>query len=186
MPRRQALALRPPLPAVEALLPLVRSAVFDRSGRYRYALSRRWAPGGAGVAFVLLNPSTADAVRDDPTLRRCIGFARAWGYASLEVVNLFAWRATHPEALRASPAPVGPENDGYLLAAARRAARVVLAWGVHGTLDGRDRAVCDLLAQAGRPLECLGITRDGHPRHVLYLPREAQPQPFLVPTSAAT
>jgi hypothetical protein len=158
--------------------PIVRAAVFDASGRYRYTLTRRWAPGGETVAFVLLNPSTADAERDDPTVRRCIGFARDWGYAALEVVNLFAWRATRPSELRRAPAPVGVQNDAHLLQAARRAARIVLAWGVHGAWAGREEAVRALLEPVAGRLECLGITRGGHPRHVLYLPREARPMPF--------
>lgn len=155
-----------------------REAAFDASGRYRYALTRRWAPGGAQVTFVLLNPSTADATRDDPTIRRCMGFARAWDHTALEVVNLFAWRATRPAELRRAPAPVGEENDTYLLRAVRRAARVVLAWGIHGALAGRDAAVCELLRRAGVQAECLGVTQAGQPRHVLYLPRDAQPLPF--------
>jgi hypothetical protein len=178
MPPRHAAAQRPLPSDVEPLQALVRSAVFDASGRYRYSLKRRWAPGGESVAFVLLNPSTADAERDDPTIRRCMGFARDWGYASLEVVNLFAWRATHPESLRLCPEPVGPQNDACLLAAARRAARTVLAWGVHGALYGRDHDVCALLAQEALRLDCLGTTRGGHPRHVLYLPRDARPAAF--------
>jgi hypothetical protein len=158
-----------------------RGAVFDRSGRYRYRLTRRWAPDGATVAFVLLNPSTADAARDDPTIRRCIGFARDWGYAALEVVNLFAWRATEPAALHRAEAPVGPRNDAHLLRAAREAQRVVLAWGVHGALAGRDRAVLALLAPLGERLVCLGRTRAGQPRHVLYLPAAARPRAWGEP-----
>ncbi|HKJ00091.1 MAG TPA: DUF1643 domain-containing protein [bacterium] len=154
---------------------LLRAAVFDASGCYRYTLTRRWAPGGDSVAFVLLNPSTADAERDDPTIRRCMGFARDWGFAALEVVNLFAWRVTQPAGLRRAPDPVGPENDAHLLRVTQAARRVVLAWGIHGALGGRDAAVCALLASAVRRLECLGVTQGGHPRHVLYLPRDTRP-----------
>lgn len=167
-------------PRPEAPPPLERAAVFDGSGRYRYALTRRWASGGRTAAFVLLNPSTADAQRDDPTIRRCMGFARAWGFAALEVVNLFAWRATRPQALRQAAAPVGPENDAHLLRAARGAGRVVLAWGIHGALDGRAAAVCALLAGAGLRPRCLGHTRNGQPRHVLYLPRDAPCVPYAL------
>jgi hypothetical protein len=157
---------------------LARRALFDPTGRYRYALERRWAPGGRRLAFILLNPSTADGERDDPTVRRCIGFARRWGFSSLEVVNLFALRATQPAALRGAADPVGPENDGHLLAAAGRADRVVLAWGIHGKWRGREGEVLRLLRESRRGLSCLGLTREGHPRHVLYLPALARPVPF--------
>ena len=89
----------------------------------------------------MLNPSTADASRDDPTIRRCIGFARAWGYGGVEVVNVFALRATEPSLLRRVRDPVGPGNDAALAAATARVDAIVIAWGVHGTLLQRDRTV---------------------------------------------
>jgi hypothetical protein len=170
-----------PPPAPEAPAAVWRGAVFDAGGRYRYALTRRWAAGGAAVAFVLLNPSAADAERDDPTIRRCMGFARAWGCAALEVVNLFAWRATRPAMLRQAPDPVGLDNDAHLLRAARGAQRVVLAWGAHGDLGGRDAAVLALLERSGIRAHCLGVTLGGQPRHVLYLPRETGLQRYAPP-----
>ncbi len=157
-----------------------RAAQFDATGSYRYSLTREWAAGHR-VAFVLLNPSTADHTQDDPTLRRCIGFAQAWGYGALEVVNLFAYRATRPAALRAAAEPVGPENDRFLRAAQRRAQAVVLAWGIHGVWRGRDQAVLRLFRAGRMPVQCLGLTRDGHPRHVLYLPRGLTARPFVPP-----
>jgi|SRR5690349_11377452 len=145
----------------------------DRTGRYRFTLWRA-LPGGLGrVLFIMLNPSTAGARQDDPTIRRCIGFARAWGFARMDVVNLFALRATHPADLRRARDPVGAGNDRAIAAAARRADLVVAAWGVHGALAARDRAVRALLAD--RPLHCLGVTRAGHPRHPLYLPAATRP-----------
>ncbi len=159
-----------------------RSARFDRSGVYRYSLTRRWSGGGGAVAFVMLNPSTADALRDDPTIRRCIGFARAWGFGALEVVNLFAFRATHPSQLRAAADPVGPRNNRILRAALSRADAVVAAWGVHGSWGGRDRAVLRLLSarkdQTWPAPQCLGLTKQGHPRHPLYLPLNAARRPY--------
>ncbi|HEU5061422.1 MAG TPA: DUF1643 domain-containing protein [Kofleriaceae bacterium] len=151
-------------------------AVFDPSGRYRYRLTRRWAGRGAVVAFVMLNPSTADGERDDPTIRRCAGFARRWGFAAMTVVNVFALRATDPARLRRARDPVGPGNDGHIAGAAADADLVVLAWGNHGALRGRDREVVALLAGA-RPV-CLGVTRGGQPRHPLYLPRSARRRPY--------
>lgn len=160
------------------MLPMRRAAVFDASGKYRYRLTRVWAPDAPRIAFVLLNPSTADHRRDDPTIRRCIGFARAWGFGGVEVVNLFAWRATLPRDLRRAREPVGTGNDRHLRTAARRAAWVVVAWGIHGAWRGRDRAALALLRRGGCAPLCLGLTRDGQPRHVLYLPRETRPIPF--------
>jgi hypothetical protein len=156
-----------------------RGAVFDSSDTYRYSLWRTWDSALPRVAFVMLNPSTADQRVDDPTIRRCMGFARQWGYGSLSVVNLFAYRTPSPAALARAADPVGPDNDRYLRAAYRRARDLVLAWGTHGSLHGRDQEVLDLLGRGRRkPLLCLGTTRDGHPRHPLYLPRDTRPQPM--------
>ncbi|MBW4698117.1 MAG: DUF1643 domain-containing protein [Aphanocapsa lilacina HA4352-LM1] len=145
-------------------------ALFDASGRYRYALWRRWdAAGGPLVVFILLNPSAADAARDDPTIRRCLGFARRWGFGALAVVNLFAWRTACPRALAQAADPVGSENDRVLLRVCSGAGRVVVGWGNHGGLYGRDQAVLALL---GGEVHCLGLTRQGRPCHPLYLPGE--------------
>ena len=140
------------------------TADFDATGRYRWRLGRIWGEGPR-VVFVMLNPNQADAERDDPSIRRCIGFARAWGHGSLDVVNLFAWRCRDPRDLRGAIDPVGPDNDAWI-ARVVAGADVVVAWGNHGALQGRDRAVLDLL----RAPWCLGTTRLGHPRHPLYLP----------------
>ena len=156
-----------------------RGATFDASGRYRYTLWRHWQRDRPKVAFVMLNPSTADHRVDDPTIRRCIGFARSWGYGSLLVVNLFAYRTPSPTVLRRARDPVGPRNDHYLRYARRRAAAVVIAWGVHGRLRDRHEQVLSLLSQRGATrLMCLGRTRHGFPRHPLYLRASARPQPW--------
>ncbi len=155
-------------------------ARFDSTSLYRYSLWRKWSASAPRVAFVMLNPSTADATQDDPTIRRCVQFAKQWGYGSLEVVNLFAYRATHPHKLQQVNDPVGNDNDRTLLIAARRAAMLVMAWGNWGQLHGRDRAVLSLLASA-RPAYCLGITQSGQPRHPLYLRADIQPELFLRP-----
>lgn len=149
------------------------AAVFDPTGRYRYRLERYWGSGPC-VAFVMLNPNTADATHDDPTIRRCVGFARRWGFGRLVVVNLFAYRARHPRALRTVRDPVGPDADRHLVAAAAEAHRVVAAWGNHGQWRGRDEAALALL---GAPL-CLGLTNSGAPRHPLYLPADTSPVPL--------
>lgn len=137
-------------------------ARFDATGTYRYYLWREWDAAAPTVTFVLLNPSTADAEHDDPTLRRCVGFARRWGCGRLELLNLFALRATSPAELRRAADPVGPENDTIL-----RAARgvIVVGWGNHGALHGRDREVLGLLGE----VLVLGFTKQGQPRHPLYV-----------------
>lgn len=151
---------------------VVRSAEISSCGRYRYALRRRWADTGSGeVCFILLNPSTADAEVDDPTVRRCVGFARRWGYDGLCIGNLFAFRATDPKLMRAQHDPVGPDNDAALLALARGAALRVAAWGVHGAHLGRGEAVRRMLSG----LCVLRLTRQGAPGHPLYLPGTATP-----------
>ncbi|HEX3771858.1 MAG TPA: DUF1643 domain-containing protein [Polyangiaceae bacterium] len=136
-------------------------------GAYRYSLWRRVGRSPRRVLFVMLNPSTADANDDDPTIRRCIGFARAWGYGELEVCNLFAYRTPHPRVLLAARDPVGPENDAWLARAAGRASRVVAAWGVVGMRSARAEVVMEILR--GARVVCLGQTRGGAPRHPLYV-----------------
>ncbi|GAB4384229.1 MAG: DUF1643 domain-containing protein [Phycisphaerales bacterium] len=152
-------------------------ASFDRTRTYRYTLHRRWSPGPRRACFCLLNPSTADAHRNDPTVRRCIGFAQDWGFDALEVVNIFALRSTDPAALIRCDDPVGPGNDRAIVRAARRAEICVLGWGAHGQLLDRGRRVLELLRPYAEPL-CLGLTAAGQPRHPLYLPRSARPRPI--------
>ncbi|MEQ8755016.1 MAG: DUF1643 domain-containing protein [Coleofasciculus sp. G1-WW12-02] len=145
-----------------------KDAVIDSTGCYRYSLLREWNPNSRKVAFIMLNPSRADATTDDPTLRRCISFAQSWGYGSLEVVNLFGYRATKPADLIKVKDPVGSENDRYLQEAVKRGNRTILAWGNRGILRNRCREVLDLLTDCD-PLYCLGITKIGCPRHPLYV-----------------
>lgn len=154
------------------------SAVISDDGTYRYELHRWWnKPGGRPLTFVMLNPSTADATIDDPTIRRCIGFARREGYDGLAVVNLYAYRATDPKALPALHAPaVGPENDRTLNVFLNRTIQtgdeIIAAWGTNATT----RRVNEVLAlAAGVNWKCLGLTKNGHPKHPLYIPSD---QPF--------
>jgi len=150
---------------------LRRGAVFSRDRRYRYRLTRRWADGPT-ACFVMLNPSTADHRVDDPTVRRCIAYARRWGFGGLVVVNLFALRSTLPGALLTAVDPVGPGNDRHVARACREASLVVAAWGAHRSVRARAGAVAALLGNAA----CLGWTRAGEPRHPLYLRRDARPR----------
>lgn len=145
-------------------------AVFSPDERYRYRLRRIWGPEPP-LVVIGLNPSTATAEIDDPTVQRCQGFARRWGHGGLVMLNLFAWRSTNPKVLTGLADPVGPDNDQWLLQ--ETTGRTTLcAWGNHGALRGRARAVCRLLA--GRDLRCLGITNAQAPRHPLYI-RQTQP-----------
>jgi len=153
-------------------------AVFDASDRYRYSLWRAWSNDYPRIVFILLNPSTADEERNDPTLRRCIGFARAWKFGSVEVVNLFAYRATDTRELLKRDDPVGDENDLFLRQAVERYSTVVVGWGSKGTLLGRDRKVLSLLADK-KDVFCLGITKDGQPRHPLYVKGDTVLMPFF-------
>ena len=149
-----------------------RTATFDSSGDYRYQLERRWAKKGREVTFVMLNPSSADATKDDPTLRACIQFAQRWAFGSLTVVNLFGYRTAHPEVLKQVDDPVGEENDAYVVAAVERAQQVVLAWGNYGGWLERDRAILSLLRPHCTKLRYLKLNRSGHPRHPLYIKRD--------------
>lgn len=155
-----------------------RAAVIDPTGWYRYSLYREWDASQPRLGFVMLNPNRADAAIEDPTIRRCIGFAQAWGYGSLEVVNLFAYRVAHPPLLKQALDPIGPDNDAHLLTIGQRVERVILAWGNWGRLYGRDRCVERQLRSLG-PLYCLGTTRSGQPLHPLYLRKTIVPQPWV-------
>jgi hypothetical protein len=142
------------------------SAEFSTCGRYRYSLTRIWNPNRPHVVFIGLNPSTADGTTDDPTIRRCLQFARDWRFGGLIVVNVFAYRSTDPRSLRCVEDPVGPRNDAMICEYCQSAGRVVLAWGTYGRLHGRDEQVLPFVQ---RPF-CLGVTQGGSPRHPLYLP----------------
>jgi hypothetical protein len=152
-------------------------ATFDSTGDYRYALWREWDWNLPRVGFVMLNPSRADAEINDPTIRRCIGFARSWGFGGLEVVNLFAYRTTTPKDLSQVADPIGTDNDSHLQSFPKRVDRIILAWGNWGGLYKRDRQALFLLDSA-HPLQCLGMTKHGHPKHPLYLRKTAHPLRF--------
>jgi hypothetical protein len=153
------------------------SATFDPMRHYRYRLWRRWDANAASIGFVLLNPSTADDTQNDPTIRRCIQFARTWGYGSLEVVNLFAYRSPTPIALQSSADPVGVDNDLHLLEVAQSTHQLVLGWGNHGSLFNRDQIVLTWLTEVAQ-LYYLGTTKAGSPRHPLYLRHDNVPTRF--------
>lgn len=157
------------------------SAILSGCGSYRYRLERVWDAEAAKVAFLMLNPSTADAEEDDPTIRRCVRFAKDWGFGGLIVGNLFAFRSTDPTALYGHPDPVGPENDRHLGAIARSAAKIICAWGTHGEMNGRGRHVAQVLRD--HPLFALKVTASGHPGHPLYIAAKTEPRAWFPPAA---
>lgn len=154
------------------------SAWISDDGLYRYNLTRRWAEGPL-LTFVMLNPSTADAHTDDPTIRRCMGFARREGLNGIRVVNLFALRSPKPVALLAAGDAVGPDNEKAIVLALGEAhyhkTPVVAAWGAfgHPSLPDMPAIVRFRADQLEMPLHCLGTTQAGHPRHPLYVRADA-------------
>ena len=151
-----------------------RSAHISDCGKYRYALTRSLLFGAGTVNFIMLNPSTADAEVDDPTIRRCIGFANDWGYEKLVVTNLFALRSTNPDALARAADPIGPKNEQAIFDNAYGSEMVVCAWGVGGRLNDRGLSVRRKLWSFCEP-HVLRLTASGHPSHPLYLPALLRP-----------
>ena len=150
-----------------------RQTIFSPCRQYRYTLWRAWDMFSPRyVMFIGLNPSTADEVQDDPTIRRCIGYAKEWGYGAFCMTNIFAFRATDPRVMKTQADPVGPENDKWLTECAKGAGLIVAAWGAHGGHRARDKEVIKLVNN----IMCLGTTKDGYPRHPLYLPKTAKPE----------
>lgn len=155
----------------------VSEAAYSDCELYRYLLTRRWGDGPRAL-FVMLNPSTATEVQNDPTVERCERRARALGCGAFRVANLFAFRATDPRVMRAAADPVGPDNDAAILDSAPWADRILCAWGNHGSHLDRGAQVTALLRQSGAPLFHLGLTGQGQPRHPLYIGYDRQPQPW--------
>lgn len=144
---------------------------------YRYTLWREWDMANTSYLMVIgLNPSTADESKDDPTIRKCIGFAKRWGFGALCMTNLFAWRDTDPAKMKKVPNPVGIDNHHHVLQCAADAGMVLAAWGVHGKHQNQDLNVRQWVASAGKMLHCLRPTKDGSPGHLLYIPYEEKPQ----------
>ena len=152
------------------------TAVYSPCEQYRYLLTRIWDPAGPKALFVMLNPSTATEVQNDPTVERCERRARALGYGAFRVTNIFAFRATDPKVMRARADPVGPGNDAAIGESTLWADRIICAWGSHGAHLGRGAQVEALLRATGRPLWHLGLTQAGQPKHPLYIGYDRQPE----------
>lgn len=155
-------------------------AVVSDCGIYRYSLWRVWDWGAPACVFVMLNPSTADEIENDPTISRCISYAKRFGAGRLIVVNLFAFRSTDRKAMKAAADPVGPKNNDHIVAAALQADLIICAWGTDGAHRSRDQEVVRLLrGEHGlRHLYALKITAGGHPGHPLYLKGDMIPVLF--------
>lgn len=174
----------------------VRRTILSEDRKYRYTLWREWTnqadllnpptsrsgrwPDHSYAMFVGLNPSTADETQDDPTIRKCIGFAKRWGFSGLLMTNLFAFRATRPEDMMAQERAVGEMNMVFLHRGAREAGIIVAAWGTNGSFRHQDRVVENYIKFLTRePLVCLRTTKEGCPEHPLYVPYETPPKSYV-------
>jgi hypothetical protein len=151
-------------------------AVYSQCERYRYSLTRVWNTDARRVTFVMLNPSTATEVQNDPTIERCEQRARHLGFGGFCAVNIFALRATDPRVMRAAVDPEGADNNDALMQAAVWADTVIAAWGIHGAHRNHGPATATRLRNSKHVLHHLRLTKEGHPRHPLYLPYSARPQ----------
>lgn len=166
----------------------VSTAVVSNDGKYRYKLSRCWTPGINRAVWIMLNPSTADAVEDDATIRRCISFAKRWGCGGIEVYNLFALRSRHPAIIEMAHDPVGPDNDRWLIAAAQGEGKIIAAWGACQTplqLRRANEVIEFLVRDRHVLLSALGFTKGGHPRHPLYVRSDGPLFPFFTPLESS-
>ena len=154
-------------------------AKFSACRRWRYLLWRCWDPSKPVANFLMLNPSTADERKLDPSCTRARRYAERWGFGALVVTNIFAWRSTDPGVLRLVKDPVGRGNDRAIVKAAKEAKLVVCAWGNHGEHLGRANAIVDLLTRNRVRLHALRTNGSGHPAHPLYLPATLAPQRLL-------
>lgn len=156
------------------------AAVLSACKLYRYRLSRIWEPALGLVNFIMLNPSTADAEQNDPTINRCLGYAESWGYGGLIVTNLFAFRATNPSDMVLAKEPIGnPANDEYILQVAAECKLIVCGWGEVGCHQNRSEIVRKRLVDAGHKPHVLKFNKSGQPTHPLYLLGSYQPKPWL-------
>lgn len=158
---------------------ILSEALYSECEDYRYRITRRWHEG-AVVNFVMLNPSVADEKHNDPTVERCERRARMLGFGAFAVTNIFAWRDTDPHAMRRAVSPEGVDNPSILLETAKSSDLVIAAWGTHGAHRGQGLVVADMLRSNGITLHHLGLSKEGHPRHPLYVPYSKLPEEWIV------
>jgi hypothetical protein len=160
-----------------------RLAVFSDDEQYRYKLIVGWGGNSQWVNFIMLNPSTADEVVNDPTVERCQRRAKEWGYSGFIVTNIFALRSTDPKKLYSTPDPIGPANDEAIVESAMSTDLVVCGWGGHGKFMGRGDYVRAMLAAMHIAPTALRVTKSGQPGHPLYIPYSAKPIPYQLEVS---
>ena len=154
---------------------MLRDAILSEDRKYRYILSRTWDETKPTVLFIGLNPSTADENEDDSTIRRCINFARSWGYGGILMANLFAYRATNPRKLYSEQDPIGSDNDFYIKEYADKSEMIIACWGNHGRFNNRSQRVYNLIGS----LNCLDTNKNGEPKHPLYIRSDTRPKPYI-------
>ena len=155
---------------------MIKSATLSDCRTYRYSLSRTWDNSKAYVLFIGLNPSTADENKDDPTIRRCIDYAKSWGFGGLKMVNLFAYRATLPSDLKKADFPIGVDNDKHIKELSSSASITIVAWSNDGSYLNRDKEVLELIKN---PM-CLNINKPRQPSHPLYQKKDLKPKSYLL------
>ena len=155
---------------------MIKSATLSDCRTYRYSLSRTWDNSKAYVLFIGLNPSTADENKDDPTIRRCIDYAKSWGFGGLKMVNPFAYRATLPSDLKKADFPIGVDNDKHIKELSSSASITIVAWSNDGSYLNRDKEVLELIKN---PM-CLNINKSGQPSHPLYQKKDLKPKSYLL------
>lgn len=156
-------------------------ALYSVCENYRYSLTRIWDPDSEKAHFIMLNPSTATEIQNDPTVERCERRARTLGFGAFRVTNIFAWRDTDPKKMRAATDPIGPDNDAAIKEGCVWADTVIAAWGSHGSHLNRGQAVRQLLQEQKVRAYHLGLTKDGHPKHPLYIAYTQQPIEWVLP-----
>lgn len=154
-------------------------ATYSDCEKYRYSLIRIWKPNKRRLVFVMLNPSTATEILNDPTVERCERRARKLDYGSIQVINIFAWRATDPKKMRVSKDPIGPDNDITILEACDWCDDIIAAWGSHGAHLKRGIQVEKILRNSSKPIFHLGLSKQGHPKHPLYISYSKKPERWI-------
>jgi len=155
------------------------TAEFSDCEKYRYSLRIPFNYNAPALMVIGLNPSTATELVLDPTLTRCVHFAKDWGYGTLIMTNLFSYRATDPEVMKEQPEPIGTGNDTALIKYSKEASLILAAWGNHGAFLNRSSHVIDLLKDVH--LQCLKVTNEGHPIHPLYQTKDSTPITLISP-----
>lgn len=154
------------------------TAIYSVCERYRYVLSRIWAQDKPPLVMLMLNPSTATELKNDPTIARCEKRAHMWGYGGLIILNIFAYRATDPKDMKAQADPNGAYNDYYIKDTLRKAKTdtIVCGWGTHGTLNDREAQIFEIFKALGHTPRALKWTNKGHPQHPLYISYDEKPK----------